>query len=132
MSAFSNYLEVEILDHILGGSVYTPPSTVYFALYTAAPSDAGGGTEVNTGGYTRVAVPNNLTNWPAATNGTKRNANTITFPEAQATWGNIVAIGIHDAATAGNLLFWTAITSRQVVSGDIPRFNAQGVSVTLD
>lgn len=132
MSAFSDYLENKVLDHLLGAVAYTAPATVYFALYSAAPSDTGGGTEVGGGGYTRVAVTNNATNWPAAASGTKRNASTITFPEATATWGTIVAIGILDAATAGNLLFWTTITSRSVVSGDIPRFNAQGVSITLN
>jgi len=132
MSAFSDYLENKVLDHLLGAVAYTAPATVYFALYSAAPSDTGGGTEVGGGGYTRVAVTNNTTNWPAAASGTKRNASTITFPEATATWGTIVAIGILDAATAGNLLFWTTITSRSVVSGDIPRFNAQGVSITLN
>lgn len=132
MSAFSDYLENKVLDHLLGAVSYTAPGTVYFALYTGSPSDTGGGTEVSGGGYTRVAVTNNSTNWPAAASGTKRNASTITFPEATASWGTIAAIGILDAATAGNLLFWTTITSRSVVSGDIPRFNAQGVSITLN
>ena len=132
MSAFSDFLENKVLDHLLGATAYTAPGTVHFALYTAAPSDSGGGTEVSGGGYARVAVTNNATNWPAASAGTKRNANTITFPEATANWGTIVAIAILDAATGGNLLFWTTITSRSVVTGDIPRFNAQGVSITLN
>ena len=132
MSAFSDYLENKVLDHLLGAVPFTAPGTVYFALYTSAPSDAGGGTEVSGGGYSRVAVVNNATNWPAATAGTKRNGAVITFPEATAAWGSITAIGILDAATAGNLLFWTSITSRSVVTGDIPRFNAQGVSITLN
>jgi hypothetical protein len=132
MSAFSDYLENKVLNHLLGATTYTPPATVYFALYTAAPSDAGGGTEVSGGAYTRVAVTNNATNWPSASFGIKRNSAVISFPEATATWGEIVAIGILDAATAGNLLFWTTITSRTVVQGDIPRFNAQGVSISLN
>ena len=132
MSAFSDYLENKVLDHLLGAVPFTAPSTVYFALYTSSPNDAGGGTEVSGGGYARVAVANNAVNWPGAATGTKRNGTTITFPEASATWGTIVAIGILDAVSSGNLLFWTSITSRSVVTGDIPRFNAQGVSITLN
>lgn len=132
MSAFSDYLENKVLDHLMGRTTFTAPATLHFALYTVAPSDTGGGTEVSGGAYARVAVSNTTTEWPSASSGTKRNANTITFPEATASWGNIVAIGILDAATAGNLLFWTTITSRSVVQGDIPRFNAQGVTITLN
>ena len=47
----SDYLENEILDHVLGGADYSRPATVYIALYTAAPTDAGGGTEVTGGSY---------------------------------------------------------------------------------
>jgi hypothetical protein len=132
MSAFSDYLENKVLDHLLGATTYTAPGTVYFALYTSAPSDGGGGTEVSGGSYARVAVTNNATNWPAAISGLKRNNIIITFPEATGSWGAIVGVGILDAATAGNLLFWTTITSRTVVQGDIPRFNAQGVSISLN
>jgi hypothetical protein len=132
MSAFSDYLENKVLDHLMGRTTYTAPASLYFALYTASPSDSGGGTEVSGGSYARVAVSNDAANWPSAAAGTKRNASTITFPEATASWGTIVAIAIHDASTAGNLLFWTTITSRSVVQGDIPRFNAQGVAISLN
>ena len=132
MSAFSDYLENKVLDHLMGRTTYTAPAAVYFSLYTSSPADSGGGTEVSGGGYARVAVSNTATEWPEATGGVKKNANQITFPEAMESWGTIVAIGIHDAATAGNLLFWTTITSRSVVQGDIPRFNALGVSISLN
>lgn len=132
MSAFSDYLENKVLDLLMGRVNYTPPATVYFALFTTSPSDAGGGQEVTGGAYARVGVSNTATEWPAATAGTKKNANTIIFPEATTGWGSIVAIGIFDAATAGNLLFWTTITSRSILQGDIPRFNALGVSIALN
>ena len=132
MSAFSDYLENKVLDHLMSRTTYTAPASVYFSLYTSAPSDTGGGSEVSGGGYARVGVTNDVANWPLAAGGVKKNANTITFPEATAAWGTVVAIGIHDAASAGNLLFWTTITSRSVVQGDIPRFNALGVSISLN
>ena len=53
MAAFSDYLENKVLGHVFGGTAYTAPTTLYVALYTVAPSDTGGGTEVSGGGYAR-------------------------------------------------------------------------------
>lgn len=134
MAGKSDYLENEILDHILGGSDYVRPATLYISLFTVAPTDAGGGTEVvTTGGtlYARVAVTNNPTNFPAAVAGAKSNGAAIDFPEAGASWGNCVAFGIHDAATAGNLLFWnTLVTSKTIDVGDTARFKAGDLDFT--
>ena len=47
MAEMSNYLEEKLLDHTLGTSAYTHPSTVYLALHTADPTDAGSGAEVD-------------------------------------------------------------------------------------
>lgn len=43
MAGFSTYLQQEILDHVVGKTAYTMPA-VWVGLYTAAPTDAGGGT----------------------------------------------------------------------------------------
>ena len=53
MSGFSDYLEDKVLEHVFGGNAFTAPSTLYVALYTVAPSDTGGGTEVSGGAYAR-------------------------------------------------------------------------------
>ena len=53
MSGFSDYLEDKVLDHVFGGNAFTAPTTLYVALYTVAPSDTGGGTEVSGGAYAR-------------------------------------------------------------------------------
>ena len=49
MAGFSDYLEDKVLDRVFGGNAYTAPSTLYVALYTVAPTDTGGGTEVSGG-----------------------------------------------------------------------------------
>ena len=49
MAGFSDYLEDKVLDHGFGGTAYTAPTTLYVALYTVAPTDTGGGTEVSGG-----------------------------------------------------------------------------------
>lgn len=129
----SDYLELELLDHVLGGADYSRPATVYVALYTVAPTDTGGGTEVTGGSYARVAVTNNDTNWPAAAAGAKANGTEITFPEATGDWGEVVAFAILDAAAAGNFLYWADLTvSKTINSGDTAKFAVGDLDVTED
>lgn len=131
--SFSDYLELELLDHTFGGADYTRPATLYVGLYTAAPTDAGGGTEVSGGSYARVAVTNNDTNWPAAAAGAKANGTAITFPAATGDWGTVVAFGIFDAAEAGNLLAWADLTANKTVeTGDTATFAIGALDITLD
>jgi hypothetical protein len=129
-----NYLELKALDLALSAAAWTPPATVYIALYTVAPTSAGGGAEVSGGSYARVSVTNNATNWPASTGGgpgTKANGTAFTFPTATVAWGTIVAWGIFDAASAGNGLYWgTLNTSRAVNIGDTPSFAAAALTIT--
>lgn len=129
----SDFLENEILDHILGNAAYTAPATVYIALYTVAPTDSGDGTEVSGGAYARVTVTNNATNWPAASAGAKSNGTTLTFATATASWGTVVAFGIFDALTAGNLLYWADLTTNKAVNnGDTASFNVNDLDITED
>jgi len=111
----SDYLELELLDHVLGGADYPRPTPVHVALFTATPSDTGGGTEVSGNNYSRASVTNNATNFPAAAAGLKSNGTAIAFPVPSGSWGTVVAWGIFDAATGGNLLYWGPITPNQSV-----------------
>ena len=129
----SDYLENKVLDHVVGATAYTAPGTLYFALFTVAPSDTGGGTEVTGGSYARVAMTNNTTNFPAATGGQKKNGTVITWPAATASWGTCVAVGIYDAASAGNLLFWSTLaTNKTVDSGDTVSIPVNSLVITED
>lgn len=132
MSAKSDYLENKVLDLVLGGNSFTPPSTVYVALYTAAPNDAGGGTEVSGSGYVRKDVANNSTNWPNASNGTKSNGVAIEFATASGgDWGTVTHFALFDAASAGNMLYYGALTSSKTVNnGDQARFATGALTVT--
>ena len=133
MGSKADFLENKLLDHVLSNVAYTAPATVYVALYTVTPTDAGGGTEVSGGSYARVAVTNNVTNWPAASGGAKANGTAITFPTASASWGTVVAFAILDAATAGNFLYWGALTtSKTIGSGDTAKFAVGDLDVTED
>jgi hypothetical protein len=144
MTALSNYLENKILDNLFRATAYTPPTTLYIALFTSAPSDTGPGTEVSGGSYARVAVTSATTAWngthgnttgaSSGTSGTISNANTIAFPTPTAAWGSITHVGIFDAASGGNLLIWGALnTAKTVNNGDpAPTFAAGALTVQID
>jgi len=129
MAGFSDYLEDKVLEHVFGGNAYSAPSTLYVALYTSAPSDTGGGTEVSGGGYVRKTSTFNV----SGTNPTTAsNAGAVEYPTATANYGTVVAVGIFDALSSGNLLAYANLTESKVVStGDVFRFNAGDLDVTL-
>lgn len=112
-----------------------PKRPVYVALFTAAPSDAGGGTEVTGGSYARVAVAPADANWsaPDGTGGLTDNVGAITFPTPSANWGTATHFGIFDRATAGNLLIHGALAaSKTINNGDpAPSFPAGALDVTF-
>ena len=133
--SFSNFFELELLDHAFGGASmpYSPPATLYLALYTGAPTDAGAGTECSGGSYARVSVTNNSTNWPAAAAGAKANGVAFEFPTATGDWGTCVAMGIFDAVSGGNLLAWADLTvNKDVSTGDTAKFPIGNIDITLD
>lgn len=117
----AQYLQRKILDHVLGKTTFTAPATVYIALYTVAPTNAGGGTEVTGGSYARVAVTNNTTNFPNASGGdpaSKANGAAVTFPTPTADWGLVVAWAMMDASSGGNQLYNAALeTPRNILNG---------------
>jgi hypothetical protein len=140
----TDYLANKLIDLIFRGQAYTWPATVYEALFTAAPTNAGGGTEVSGGSYARVALTPSLANisgtqgagTTVASSGTLgkiSNNGALTFPAPSANWGTIVAAGEYDASTVGNLLFYAPLnTSKSILSGaSAPVFNAATRSWTL-
>lgn len=100
----------------------------YLALFTTAPSETGGGTEVSGGAYARQAVT-----FGAPSGGSMKNSAAIEFPTATANWGTATAWGLFDAATAGNLIWYGDIdTPKELLSGDIYRINAGSLTLTMD
>lgn len=130
MVGISNYLAQELGDHWLRDQAFTPPSTIYVALFTAAPTDAGGGTEVTGGSYARVST-DPATDWDAfSSTGQSANTNAIIFATATAGWGTVVAFGLYDAASGGNLLAWNSLTVSEVVNnGNTARFAVGALTV---
>lgn len=145
MSQISNYTENKILDLLFRGQAYSAP-TIYVALYSAAPSAAGGGTEITGNAYARVktavSASQGLSDWTATQGGTSgastgttgntTNANAVNFPTPTANWGSVGWFGLFDAASGGNLIFWGPLSITKFINqGDAVSFPAGSLSITL-
>jgi len=131
-SGKSDYLENKILGYIYTGAAFTAPGTVYLALFTAAPSDTGGGTEVSGGSYARLSKAT-TTSFFTLSGNLITNAAVFAWPDATASWGTVTAVGIFDAATNGNLLHWGDLTANKTIaSGDRFEIAAGELDITED
>lgn len=135
MAAMSDYLEGQLRAHVFRTASFAKPTVLAVGLFTAAPSDAGGGTEVSGGSYARVQRDPLDANWTAAsaTDGLTDNAAALTFPAPTANWGQVTHFGIFDATSAGNLLFHGALTTPKTINnGDpAPAFAIGALDVTF-
>lgn len=139
----SDYLENLLIDHLFRTRTFAKPTALYYGLLTAAPTDAGGGTEVAGGAYARVNLAPLDTNYAATQGGTSGNSSgaggttsnavAITFPAPTANWGTVTHFGIYDAASGGNLLIWDVLTApRTILNGDpAPAFPIGALQITV-
>jgi hypothetical protein len=133
MGSFSNYLELELLDHVFGcgNRSYTPPTNIFVALSTADPGEDGSGMAEPTGNnYARKSTA--YTDWTVAASGALENANAVTFNEASGSWGTIAHFALFDALTGGNMLGYGELAVAKLVgAGDTIQFAAGDIDVTL-
>jgi len=143
MANITKYLEKKLLEHSIGKTEFTVPSVTYAALFTSSPTadytptTQGPAVEVSGTGYVRVEVTNK---WNTAvdnndlTNSSKiTNSDDLRWPAAgtiSASWGLVTTIGIFDAASAGNLL-WFGPLSVPVTLGSGDSFTIPEDSLTL-
>jgi len=126
MSALSDYSENLLHDWLLTGDAATRPTAWYVALYTAAPNDAGGGTEVSAGGYAHQSVTFSVASDVAS------NSNAPQWTASGAGYGTVTHMGIFDAVTSGNLLWHGALdASRVIADGDTFLFSIGNIALTL-
>jgi hypothetical protein len=112
----TNYAANGFLDRMFRNQAFTVSAT-YLSLFTVTPSDSVAGTEVSGGSYARkqVNAPAGASPaWAAASGGASQNANDALFTAPTGSWGTVVAGGIHDAVTTGNLLWWLDLTDQAV------------------
>lgn len=131
----SDYLANAFIDLWFRAQAFTFPTTGFFALFTTAPTSAGGGVECNGLGYSRASIPFSLagfcgtgspgsTSASSGTDGVISNNLAIAFPSPGGVWGTIGDEGVYDALSGGNLLFFNAITSRTILAGSSPQTHA--------
>jgi hypothetical protein len=139
MSAASNYLEAKLLDHVLGNTSFSQPANLYLALFTNDSTNAAAnlelGTltdEVSTSGtaYAREEIAFDAA---SGTNPTSAaNTSTVTFDTATANFGTITHVAVMDASTAGNVLFYGAVTTAKTIeTGDTFQVSAGNLTISL-
>jgi len=129
MAALSDHAEALLLDWLMTTGTATRPTAWYVALYTAAPSDSGGGTEVSGSGYARQSVTFDAASSPG---GTTSNTGAVSFTASGGSFGTVTHIGIFDAVSGGNLLWHGAMTaSKTVADGDTLEFSIGNIDLTI-
>jgi hypothetical protein len=128
MGSFSDYLEDELLDHILGTGAWTPPTTVYLALSKADPTDAGSGLNEPGENYARKTIA-----FGAAASRSVTQSGTVTFDQATGNWGTITHYALMSAVTSGNMLAHGSLSaSKEIVTGNTPSVAASEVVVSFN
>lgn len=126
------YLRKKLGDHAIGKASFTMPTAVYLALFTASPGDTGSLTaEVTGGSYARVEITSKLSVFSSVT-GIASSSADITFAVPTANWGTVTFVGVLDALTVGNVLFYEAVPSpRTALNGGRPvKFTTGQLSIS--
>lgn len=117
-AGLSIYSANRSLDKLMRATDYTPAASYWIGLFTAATAaadlrdnDVSTATEVTGNAYARVEVrgATGIT-WSIAAAGLTESEADVTFPEATGLWGDIYAIGVLDAASAGNCIMYAEFT----------------------
>jgi hypothetical protein len=127
MAGFTDFLEVELLDHVFAPAAYTAPATIYMKLHTGDPGEsAANNAAAHTG---RVAV-----SFGTAAAGLISNDAIVTFASMTAA-ETITHFSLWDTVgpAGGNPLATGALSASKTVGiGDTLDFAVGEVDVTLD
>lgn len=104
----TDYTENKILNIVFKNTAWTPPATAYAALFTVTPTDSTSGTEVTGGSYARQALTMGTPSGGSV-------SNTLSFTFSGIPSGTVTTIGVFDALTSGNLLYYQALSSNVIV-----------------
>ena len=122
-NATAKTLADDILNWVKGTTFTAAPANLYVGLFSTTPTaNTGSGVEVSGSSYARQTVAS--TAWSAISQSADTihdqitNSNAITFPAVTTTSYTVVGVGVWDASSAGNLLFYQAVTSQAVAVGN--------------
>ena len=125
--SFSNTFETTVLTWVFTTGSATRPTAWHIALYTSAPDDTGGGTEVSGSAYARQSVAFTISG------NTASNTSALEFPTATGSYGTVTHVGVFGASSGGNLIAYAALTtSKAIDTGDVLRVPAGDLDITLD
>lgn len=131
--SLSDYCEAALLNQLFGGTPYNTPTNLYFGYMVGAPGEAGPGAEPNFGGYQRVTVTNNTQNFAITSNQIKQNTTEIQFSEASSNHGLVVALGVWDSPTSGNMLaYFPLATPVNISVGDAMKVPVGSITLQFE
>jgi hypothetical protein len=124
---FSQYLEEKLVDHTLAIAPFAMPATVYVAVLTASPGDAGTMTAERRGA-SGVRPSASFTR----ADSTGSNDADVTIVDF-ASEANLTHFAIMDDPAAGNMLYWNALVAPKTIPAtEDARFKTGSLTVTLD
>lgn len=126
--SFTDALETRVLEWALTTGTPIRPTAWYVGLFTSAPDDTGGGTEVSGGSYVRMPAT-----FTVSGNTGSNSTAAIEWPAATTVWGTVTHVAVFDAATSGTMLLYAALgTSKTFDIGDVPRIPLGDLDVLLN
>lgn len=122
----TNYLENKVLDATLRNTAYTSPANVYVALYSTVNTPTTAGTELTGNGYSRQLIT-----FSTAANGVANSNVAVTFTSSGNAWLPAVSVGITDASTGGNVLYYQNGAVKAVPAGQTLTYGSGNVTITI-
>lgn len=121
----SDYLELQVINHMLRTTPWTRPTTIAISLHVSDPGDTTAGaaaSEVaNANGYARATRAQGDANWAApGTTGLSDNTGVITFNAPTGSgWGTVGWVGLWDNAGygLGNFLMGAPLVTAKTING---------------
>ena len=124
--AMTTLLQNQLLNATLGNVSYTTPPVVYVGLSTIAVTAAGNITEPVGNGYSRQSVVVST-----ASGGSVENTATVTFTCTGNAWPTVLSAVITDAASGGNVMYFSEIPPRLVEPGNSLIFETGDVRIAI-
>jgi len=120
----SDYARDAVIDHVLGTTSFTMPTTVWVRLHVGDPSSDGSTNGASNGTRKQATMG-------SAVAGTASNSGNISWSASETADERLTAVSIWDAETGGNCLIYGGLASPVVTAaGSAFSFPATNLSVS--
>ncbi len=131
MVAMTSFLQKKLGDHAIGKASWTMPAAVYAGLFSASPGENGSLTsEISGGSYARVSLTALMGAFDSVS-GISVSTSALTFAAPTATWGSVLYLGIMDASSSGNVLYYAPVGNPRVVNNGDAAVSFPAGSITI-